>query len=87
MRTTLFIWVGLHVAFAIGAEDPAVLSPVVAALLLVLVVVVGHLDRASRGMTLLLANLGFSSRFVGVLVLVVAGAAELVLQTAVRLVT
>jgi len=92
VRTSLVVWVGLHFAFASaivwGAEggSPLALSPVVAAPLLVLVVVIAHLDRTSRGLSLFLANLGFSSRAVGLVVLGVAGAAEVALQTLVRLV-
>lgn len=87
VRTTLWIWFGLHVAFAIGGGSPAALSPVAAVVLLILVAVVSHMDRASRGLNLLLANLGYSGRGLGLLVLAVAGAAEALLQTVSRLVT
>ena len=86
VRTTLWIWVGLHVAFALGGGGAGALSPLVGSLLLAIVVMLAHLDRASRGLALLLANLGYSSRRIGLLVLVVAGVAEAALQTAVRLV-
>jgi hypothetical protein len=87
VRTTLWIWFGLHVAFAIGAGGPSALSPAVAGTLLVLTVVMSHLDRASRGLNLFLANLGFSGRRLALLVVGVAGAAEAVAQTIQRLLT
>jgi len=87
IRTTLWIWLGLHLAVAIGGGNPGALSPVVACALLAVVVLLSHLDRASRGLNLLLANLGFSRRDVGLLVLAIAGTAEAVLQVVVRMVT
>jgi len=68
VRTALWIWLGLHVAFAIGGAQ-IVVSPVVSVALLAILVGLGHLDRSSRGMTLLLANLGFSPRQMALLVL------------------
>lgn len=85
VRTTLFIWVALHVAFAIGAQSPRAVSPPITATLLALVVLIAHLDRKSRGLSLLLANLGFSPRGVALVVLGVAGTAEAVLQAFFRL--
>jgi len=91
VRTTLVIWVGFHFAFAIGGGgqggSPLALAPVVAGVLLALVVGASHLDRSSRGVTLLLANLGFSSAKVALLALAVAGLAEVGLQIVVRLFT
>ena len=91
VRTTLVIWVGLHIASAIGgggvAGNPLVPAPAVEAILLALVVVFSHLDRSSRGLTLFLANLGFSPVRVGLLVLAVAGGAELALRFLVGMVT
>jgi len=85
VRSALWVWLGLHVAFAFGAENPAALPPVVVVALLALVVVVTHVDRRARGLSLFLANLGFSPRRMSVLVLATAGAAEAVLQTVSRL--
>ncbi len=68
-------------AFAIAGGGQGFAVAVVVALALVpLVAVLVHLDRRSRGLDLLLANLGFSPRWLNALVLAVAGAVEAAFQ-------
>ena len=74
--TSLWFWVGLRVASAIGGGFSGLRSPVVAVPLVLLVGLLAHLDRKSRGLGLLMANLGFSWRRLTLLVLGVAGLAE-----------
>jgi hypothetical protein len=83
VRTTLWIWAGLHLAFAfagVGSTGP--MAPVTIGMLLGLAVLFVHLDRKSRGLDLFLANLGFPGRHLGILSLAVAAAAEVTLLPA-----